>query len=207
MKTDFKTFKALALMIAGAAIFHMGPAIADNYGLTETGGVGADVDLNGTGKLLVDADADSYVSANTTDDYLRFYVANNQRLYINSVGLHQSGGGTHLQNISTNMPIYINDSLRLAQATIADGDATPSVSGAYFHTTSANTGATEITDLDNVTAGAHYVLCGGSATNATTIADSGNFNLTAAITLTTDTCITLYVQADNDYLELSRAVN
>jgi len=90
---------------------------------------------------------------------------------------------------------------------IAADDVTPDVSGGNLHTTSANTGATAITDLDSPGVGSIVCLVGGSATNSSTLADSGNFNLTAAMTLGLDDNICLLVQADNDYIEVSRSDN
>lgn len=91
--------------------------------------------------------------------------------------------------------------------TIAVDDATPDVSGGTVFITQANTGATAITDLDNPTTGQLVILIGGSSTNASTIADSGNFHLTGSMTLNEDDTIILYVKADNDYLELARSNN
>lgn len=93
------------------------------------------------------------------------------------------------------------------QVTIAADDTTPDVSGGIQFTTSANSGATAITDLDSPSPGQVVTICGGSDTNSSTIADSGNFALSAAMTLSLDDCITLLVQADNDYVELSRVNN
>lgn len=87
---------------------------------------------------------------------------------------------------------------------IADGDATPDVSGGTKFITQANTGATEITDLDNPTVGETYTIYGGSATNASTITNAANFDLTDDMTLGVGTWIKLYCRADNDYLELAR---
>lgn len=92
-------------------------------------------------------------------------------------------------------------------ATIAADDTTPDVSGAVVFTTSANSGATAITDIDSPSPGQMVTICGGSDTNSSTIADSGNFNLSAAFTANADDCITLYVVADNDYIEVSRVNN
>lgn len=100
--------------------------------------------------------------------------------------------------------IIVNGPVVHTASTIAADDATPSVAGAQYFVTSANTGATAITDLDDPVVGATYVLCGGSNTNSSTIADSGNFNLNSAITLSVDVCVVLKVQADNDYVELGR---
>ena len=66
---------------------------------------------------------------------------------------------------------------------IAADDATPDVSGGTVFVTNANTGATAITNLDNATVGVIYTLHGAGTTNASTIANSGNFVLTAAMTL------------------------
>ena len=73
--------------------------------------------------------------------------------------------------------------------------------------TSTNTGVTAITDLDNPTIGQTITLVGGSDTNASTIADADNFKLSAAMTLGLDDSITLFVKADNYYIELNRSVN
>jgi hypothetical protein len=86
-------------------------------------------------------------------------------------------------------------------------DTAPNVSGKTHIFTQANTVPTAIVDLTSPTPGQIVILCGGSATNSSTIADSGNFSLSAAMTLGVDDCITLLVQADNDYIELARSVN
>ena len=95
----------------------------------------------------------------------------------------------------------------LARATIAADDVTPDVSKANYFVTSANTGATAITDLDLPTVGQEVTICGGSNTNSSTIADSGNFNLDSAWTASLDSCLVLLVQADNDYVELGRSAS
>ena len=92
----------------------------------------------------------------------------------------------------------------LTVITIADGDATPDVSGGDIHITSSNTGATEITDLDNPTVGQIVTLIGGSNTNSSTITDGGNFTLKGNWTAALDSVMILFVNADNDYIELSR---
>ena len=104
--------------------------------------------------------------------------------------------------------LAIDDPILYDLSTIAVDDTAPPVSAGTIFFTSANTVATAITDLDNnVGAGQVVTLCGGSDTNSSTIADAGNFNLSAAMTLSLDDCITLLVQADNDYIELSRVDN
>jgi len=93
------------------------------------------------------------------------------------------------------------------RVTIADGDTTPDVSGGNIFVTSSNTGATAITDLDLPATDQIVYIIGGSNTNSSTIADSGNFNLSAGWTAGLDDVLVLWVQADNDYIELSRTDN
>lgn len=107
----------------------------------------------------------------------------------------------------TGQKIIVNTYIEHSVVTIADGDTTPDVSGGEMFITSANTNATAITDLDNPTVGQTITLIGGSDTNASTIADGGNFKLNAAMTLGLDDSITLFVKADNNYIELSRSIN
>lgn len=97
--------------------------------------------------------------------------------------------------------------LNLPRKTIAADDTTPDVRYSSNFVTSANTGATAITDLDNPTVGQVIIIMGGSDTSSSTIADSGNFNLSGAMTLNRDDMIALYVWADNDYIEMWRVNN
>ena len=106
----------------------------------------------------------------------------------------------------------INDSdtdglLAPLATTFAADDATPSVANSRICFTQANSGATAITQLDDGVAGQEVIICGRSATNATTIADSGNFKLSAAITLTTDTNIHLVTHDGTTWNEVSRSAN
>jgi signal peptide peptidase SppA len=91
-----------------------------------------------------------------------------------------------------------------ATAFTAD-DATPSVDGATVFITVANTAATAITKLDDATVGEIYTIHGGSDTNAATIANSGNFSLTAAMTLSLGKWIKLYAMAGGKFVELDRS--
>jgi len=90
------------------------------------------------------------------------------------------------------------------QGVIAADDDTPDVSVGTQFITSANTGATDITDLDNPVVGSTITIFGGSDTNSSTITAAGNFSLTALMTLAVGTWIQLYVRADDDYVELAR---
>jgi len=125
-------------------------------------------------------------------------------------GSHSLGSGA----IGVNGPLeldsetYVDDRLIHAVGTLGDTDTTPDVAGGNLFVSQDNTGATAITDLDNPVAGQTVTICvGGTPTNAPTIADGGNFNLSANWTPGLDDCITLLVQADNDYIELSRVDN
>jgi hypothetical protein len=93
------------------------------------------------------------------------------------------------------------------EGTIAADDVTPDISGGQLTWyTSANTGATAITDLDNPVKHKIYTIICGSTTNASTISDAGNFALTAAWSPdTVGDSIRLYVEADNDYIEVGRS--
>lgn len=112
-----------------------------------------------------------------------------------------AGIGANYQMIGPANHYLIVDKL----VTIADGDTTPDISGGVRFITSANTGATAITDLDNPTVNQTLTLIGGSNTNSTTITDGGNFNLIEDWIGSLDSTLMLYVQADNDYIELGRS--
>lgn len=79
----------------------------------------------------------------------------------------------------------VEEVLLAADATTADAAL-----GTLF-VTSANTGATAITNIENAVPGEKYTIKGGSATNATTIANGGNFLLTGAITLNVGVYLTV----------------
>jgi hypothetical protein len=103
--------------------------------------------------------------------------------------------------------VYFADRMASKVETLADGATAPDVSGSNFFITPANTNPTAISDLTNPIAGQQVTICIGSATNPSTIADAGNFNLNAAWNPGLDDCIRLFVQADNDYIEMGRVDN
>jgi len=70
--------------------------------------------------------------------------------------------------------------------------------------TSANTVPTEITTINNATAGVEYTIFGGDDANASTMTDGGEFALSADITLNTGVYVKLYCRADHDFVELER---
>ena len=95
-----------------------------------------------------------------------------------------------------------------AQVTIAADVTEPDVSGGNTFTTSAaNTSPTPISDLGNPTVGQYVTLIGGGGTYPSSIADSGNFNLNVAWSAAVDDVLILYVQADDDYIEVGRVDN
>ena len=121
-----------------------------------------------------------------------------------------SGVNTYLQTgeiRGQGSTLDINGRLIQKVQTLAADDTTPDISGGNIFITSGNTGATVITDLDNPKAGQVIMLVGGSNSNPSTIADSGNFNLSAAWTASLDDVLILLVVADNDYIELGRVDN
>ena len=86
----------------------------------------------------------------------------------------------------------------------AADDTTPSVAGATVFVTGSNTQATAITALDDAVVGELYTIYGNGSENASTIANSGKFVLTAAMTLSEGKFIKL-VKAENDkFYEVAR---
>ena len=97
--------------------------------------------------------------------------------------------------------------LSLETGTFADTDETPSVSGGNIFLTVSNTGSTAIADLDDPQVGQTITIICNNATNAPTIADSSPFFLAGAWGPGINDSITLYVRADDDYVEISRSDN
>lgn len=81
---------------------------------------------------------------------------------------------------------------------------TPSVADGDTFVTNVNTKATAITNLTGAEAGKVYTIYGAGSTNATTIANSGNFVLTAAMTLSEGHFIQLVAAEDNKFYEVAR---
>ncbi|MCF0183413.1 MAG: hypothetical protein HUK04_04155 [Bacteroidaceae bacterium] len=87
----------------------------------------------------------------------------------------------------------------------AANDTTPSLAGATKFVTGENTAATAITNFDDAEVGVKYTIYGSGSTNASTIANSGNFVLTAAMTLSAGKSIELVKSTDGKFYEVSRA--
>lgn len=87
----------------------------------------------------------------------------------------------------------------------AADDVTPSVLNGSVFVTNANTAATAITNLDDAVTDVLYTIYGAGTTNASTIANSGNFVLTAAMTLSAGKWITIRKSAtDGKFYEINR---
>ncbi|MFZ4705441.1 MAG: PspA/IM30 family protein [Bacteroidales bacterium] len=87
----------------------------------------------------------------------------------------------------------------------AADDTSPDLAGADTFIGNANTEATAITTFDNASYDKLYTVYGAGTTNASTIANSGNFVLTAAMTLSAGTFIKFYKsRTDDKFYEVSR---
>lgn len=83
-------------------------------------------------------------------------------------------------------------------------DTTPSVADGTVFVVGDNTQATAITSLDDAVEGETYTIYGAGSTNASTIANSGKFVLTAAMTLSAGKMIRL-VAVDGKFYEVERS--
>jgi hypothetical protein len=83
-------------------------------------------------------------------------------------------------------------------------DTTPSVEGGNYFTINTNTVATAITKLDDAVEGQTYTIYGAGTTHASTIANSGNFTLTDAMTLSAGKEIVLLAAPSGKFVEISR---
>lgn len=81
---------------------------------------------------------------------------------------------------------------------------TPSLAGGTVFVTNANTTTTAITNFTDATVGTVYTIYGAGSTNASTIANSGNFVLTAAMTLSDGAWIQLTLADDKKFYEVAR---
>jgi hypothetical protein len=119
----------------------------------------------------------------------------------------EDGGLVGLNNSNPAVTLDITGVVRVITGTFGDTDLTPDVSGSNTFLTVSNTGATAITDLDNPNTAQRILIICNNATNPPTIADSGNFTLSAAWAPGIGDTIELFVRADNDYVEISRSDN
>jgi hypothetical protein len=119
----------------------------------------------------------------------------------------QTGSGTDTIFDATNEKVQFKVPIVKRSRTIADNDATPDMSSAQIWTYNGTSNSVTVTDFDNPVVGIIYTIIGNSDTYTITINDAGNFNLSANWTGGVDDVITIYVQSDNDYIEISRTDN
>lgn len=101
--------------------------------------------------------------------------------------------------------IEVTRSAAVAESYQFDADeTTPSLKGATVFVTAENTKATAITNFEDAVPGTLYTVHGAGDTNASTIANSGNFVLTAAMTLNTGAFIKLVKGDDGKFYEVAR---
>ena len=92
------------------------PGLGGYWGLLELGGggfsVGGDVDLNGTGQIIYDADADSYCES-VSDDVVNCYAGGNKTFFWNTNTLDASGASSSTFKVPAAGRIFSNNA-RLA---------------------------------------------------------------------------------------------
>jgi hypothetical protein len=93
--------------------------------------------------------------------------------------------------------------------TLSAGATNVNVANGLVVVTGLNTGATAITTFTNMLPGNIVTIVGNSATtrNATTIADSGSFKLSAAFTASANKVLRLLVVSSGNYVEVGRGDN
>ena len=170
-----------------------------------TAGAGSG-DISSVGSMTV---GDAFSSSSADDDWLGLGASAGRIEFddqtTDEVNILDANIG-----IGTSTPtgkLDVNGTFVQKAVTIVADDVTPDVSGGNIFITSANTGATVITDIDNPVAGQVIYIIGGSDVSSSTIADSGNFNLNSSWTASEDDVLILFVIADNNYIELGRVNN
>lgn len=91
-----------------------------------------------------------------------------------------------------------------SKVTLAAGATTADAALGTWFVTVANAGATAFTNITNAVAGETYTLEGGSSTNATTVAASGNFLLTGSFTASAGAILKVKYNGSK-FVEVSRA--
>lgn len=91
-----------------------------------------------------------------------------------------------------------------ASLQISNDETTPNLAGGTVFVTGENTKETAITNFSNATPGTVYTIHGKGEANASTIANSGNFVLTKAMTLKSGTFIQLVSDAEGKFYEVAR---
>ena len=103
--------------------------------------------------------------------------------------------------------IYAGRIIQMEVVTIPANARSFDASAGNTFITSANTVETVLLDMTNTTIGQEIKIIGGSNTFPTQIADASFFNLNTGWTANVDDVLTLFVQADQDYIESSARVD
>ena len=128
------------------------------------------------------------------------------REYMESQYYSPTLGGT-VYEVTANMSTAAAASHIRKVATAADGDATPTVESVSYLLIPANTGATEITQLDSGEVNQQVTLVITSATNPSTITNAANFELSANWAPGLYDTITLFTTDGTTWIETSRSDN
>ena len=159
------------------------------------------VETGSAGNVFVGCVADSEYAAKKHRYGFRHTSANvNQFVGCNSYGATTSA-------FSSAHPSVAAWQVANYQTTMTANDVTPSVANSDALLTVANGGATAITSLDDGVIGQRVTIICGSATNAPTLADSGNFKLSAAWTPGLYDTITLQCVDGTTWAEVARSAN
>lgn len=162
-----------------------------------------DISVASLKKIYIDGGGDTYLYESS---------ANNMSAVVGGTTIMQIATGSvvmyKLLSANTNLNLSSSVLYSTSTGTIADNDATPAVNESNIYTYAGSANSVTITDLDNPVVGAIYTIIGNSDTYTITISDGGNFNLGAASrVLGLDDVLVLFVQADNDYIEINYADN
>ena len=106
-----------------------------------------------------------------------------------------------------NVTVGLGGAGRVSAIAATADDTTPSVAGATHLLIPANTVATAITQLDGASAGHQVTILMTSATNPSTIANAGNFTMSAAWSPGAGDTITLFTANGTAWYEVCRSNN
>ncbi len=122
------------------------------------------------------------------------------------IGCESLGHTTDFYVNTADASIHEWDVPTSSRITAAVDDTTPSAANSRILTTSANTVPTAITQIDDAVAGQTVLLICGSATDASTISNGGNFLLLADWTPDVQDTILLHTHNSTAWREVSRTM-
>lgn len=156
-----------------------------------------------------------YLTGASTENFLKVYSLDNtgNGLYFGSsaasnraIGICQGNSSAQINNNGLGNILFDLTGSSSVKTATAD-DTTPSVDGATVLLLPDNTGATAITQLDTAVAGQEVRLIVTGSTNTPTMADGGNFNLSAAWAPGTGDTLTLVTSNGTAWYETARSNN